>query len=46
MGKFLEIGGEEARLIDAAVPDVRIKVAIRAFGAAEGPMHIDPERRC
>src|SRR6185437_12144428 len=39
--KLLQIGGEEARLVDAAVPDMAVEVAIRAFGAAERPMHID-----
>ena len=39
--KLAQIGGEEARLVDAAVPDMRVEVAIRAFGAAERPMHID-----
>ena len=43
MPKLLQIGGEEARLVDAAVADVAVEVAIRAFGPAERPMHIDAE---
>ena len=38
-----EIGGEEARLVDAAMADMLIEIAIGAFGAAERPMHINPE---
>ena len=30
-------------LVDAAMPDVAVEVAIRAFGAAERPMHVNPE---
>ncbi len=41
MRKLLQIGGEEPRLVDAAMADVAVEVAIRAFGAAERPMHID-----
>ena len=43
MPKLGEIGGKEPRLVDAAVADMRIEVAIGAFGPAERPMHIDPE---
>jgi hypothetical protein len=41
VSKFLDIGGEELRLVDAAMPDVAVEVAIGAFGAAERPMHIN-----
>ena len=38
-----EIGGDEVALVDAAVAHMGVEVAIRAFGEAERPMHIDPE---
>ena len=38
-----EIRREETRFVDAAMADMRIKVAVRAFGATEGPVHINPE---
>src|SRR4029079_2737708 len=40
MPKLLQIAGKEPRLVDAAVPDMAVEVAIWAFGAAERPMHI------
>ncbi len=43
MSKLGEIGGQEPRLVDAAVPDMRIEVAIGAFGPAERPVHVDSE---
>ena len=45
MRKLGEIGGEEPGFVDAAVAHMGVEVAIGAFGAAERPMHIDPERR-
>ena len=40
---FLKLDFADDAAFDAAMADVRIKVAIGAFGAAERPMHIDPE---
>ena len=34
-----------AILIDRTSPDMRVEVAIRAFGQAERPMDVDPETR-
>jgi hypothetical protein len=45
MVKLSEISGEEPCLVDAAMADMGVEVAIRAFGAAERPMHVDPKRR-
>ena len=43
MGELREIGGEELALVDAVMAHMGVEVAIWAFGAAERPMHIDPE---
>src|SRR5690606_26627132 len=42
---FLHIGGNEALLVEFAVMDVGIEVAIGAFGRAERPMDIDTKMR-
>ncbi len=44
MRKLLQISGEEPRLVDAAMADMAVEVAIRALGPAERPMHVDTER--
>ena len=44
MLKLRQISGDEVTLVDAAMADMRVEVAIGAFGQAERPMHIDPER--
>ena len=43
MVKLATISLNEGALIDAAMADMRVEVAIGAFGEAEWPMHIDPK---
>jgi hypothetical protein len=44
MRQLGEIGGKELALVDAAMADIGVEITIGAFGEAERPMHINPER--
>ncbi|GBE43770.1 hypothetical protein BMS3Bbin10_01851 [bacterium BMS3Bbin10] len=43
MVQLRQIGGEKPGLVDAAMTDMGIEIAIGAFGLAEGPMDINRE---
>ena len=41
--QLAQVGGEEARLVDAARAHMAVEVAVGALGGAERPMHVDAE---
>jgi hypothetical protein len=43
VGDLAPEGGDETLLVDGRAPHMAVEVAIRAFGEAEGPVHVDAE---
>src|SRR5690606_11222716 len=43
MRQLAPVGGDEAGLVEGTAVDMRIEIAIGAFGGAEGPVDIDAE---